>query len=176
MRNEPNEAWRNKIKWYFENNHFLRSESHRRKADGVRVENTPRIHNLGPARGDSKKNLKDLQCEPEQFDNRIIFMSMYHDIVWREEGNATNCENNSLAGANYARRLPRGRWSFLGPGSEKKWSFSSSQSCPLVHDPHLPCDDPRQSGGSTEVPSPTQGSSFIERVQNVERDGGDIEP
>ena len=29
------------------------------------------------------------------------------------------CEKNSVTVANYARRFPRGRWSFLGPGSEK---------------------------------------------------------
>ena len=28
---------------------------------------------------------------------------------------------NSRAVTNYARRFPRGHWSFLGPGSEKKW-------------------------------------------------------
>ena len=68
-----------------------------------------------------QKLMIELQCEPEQFKGRIIFMSMYNDIVWRERGNAENCESNSREVANYARRFPRGRWSFLGPGSEKKW-------------------------------------------------------
>ena len=31
--------------------------------------------------------MTELQCEPEQFPGRIIFMSMYNDIVWREQGN-----------------------------------------------------------------------------------------
>ena len=62
-----------------------------------------------------------LQCEPEQFKGRIIFMSMYNDIVWRERGNTEECIMNSVAVANYARRFLLGRWSFLGPGSEKKW-------------------------------------------------------
>ena len=39
-------------------------------------------------------------------------MSMYNDIVWREQGNTEKRENNSVTVANYARRLPRGRWSF----------------------------------------------------------------
>ena len=30
--------------------------------------------------------MKDLQCEPEQFNDRIIFMSMYNDITWGEKG------------------------------------------------------------------------------------------
>ena len=38
-----------------------------------------------------------------------------------EKGNTERCEYHSQAVANYARRFPRGRWSFLGLGSEKKW-------------------------------------------------------
>ena len=64
--------------------------------------------------------MRDLQCEPEHSNVRIIFMSMYNDIVWQEKGNTERCEYNSQTVANYACRFPRGRWS-LGPGSEKKW-------------------------------------------------------
>ena len=45
---------------------------------------------------------------------------MYNDIAWGERGNTETCEKKNIV-ANYARRLPLGRWSFLGPGSEKKW-------------------------------------------------------
>ena len=45
---------------------------------------------------------------------------MFNDTVWGEKGNAEKCENNSREVANYACRFPRGHWSFLGPGSEKK--------------------------------------------------------
>ena len=48
-------------------------------------------------------------------------MSMYNDIIWVERGNTEKCEMNSVTVANYARRFLLGRWSFLGPGSEKKW-------------------------------------------------------
>ena len=43
--------------------------------------------------------------------------------TWYGESKETRkkCENNSGTVANYVRRFPRGRWSFLGPGSEKKW-------------------------------------------------------
>ena len=61
--------------------------------------------------------MKDLQC----FNERIILMSMYNDIVWREEVNAKRCENNSRTVANFSRRFHRRRWSFLGLGSEMKW-------------------------------------------------------
>ena len=59
--------------------------------------------------------------EPEQFQGRIIFMSMFNGISWGSKDN----EQESNAGADlvsiYARRFPPGRSSFLGPGSEKKW-------------------------------------------------------
>ena len=60
-------------------------------------------------------------CEPEHFKDRIIFMPMYNDIAWREEGNTERCEYNSQTVAELARKFPRGHWSFLGPGSERKW-------------------------------------------------------
>ena len=66
MRDEPNEAWKDKFKLYFENYHFERSESHRWKADGVRVKNVPRIHIVGFVK-EIQFFLKDLRCEPEQF-------------------------------------------------------------------------------------------------------------
>ena len=46
---------------------------------------------------------------------------MYNDIVWREEGNREIGVANSLIGAANARKFAQRQWSFLGPGSEKKW-------------------------------------------------------
>ena len=37
----------------------------------------------------------ELQCEPENFTGRIIFMSIFNDIVWDAKGNKEFCENNS---------------------------------------------------------------------------------
>ena len=37
------------------------------------------------------------------------------------QGTIERCEHNPQLVSNYARKIPRGRWSFLGPGSEKKW-------------------------------------------------------
>ena len=44
-----------------------------------------------------------------------------NDIEWDARGNEELCENNSKSVGEYAREFPRGRWSFLGLGSEKKW-------------------------------------------------------
>ena len=38
-----------------------------------------------------------------------------------ERGNTRKCEKISVVTAKCARRFPLGGWSFLGPGSEKKW-------------------------------------------------------
>ena len=65
--------------------------------------------------------MADLRCEPEHFQGRIIFMPMYSDIVLRERGNRENCIANSVKITEYARNFSQGRWSYLGPGSEKKW-------------------------------------------------------
>ena len=48
-------------------------------------------------------------------------MSMYSDITWVEKVNTERSEYNSKTITDHARNFPRGRRSFLGPGSEKKW-------------------------------------------------------
>ena len=63
----------------------------------------------------------EIQCEQENFTGWIISMSMFNDIVWDAKGNNETCENNSKTIKEYAERFPRGHWSFLGPGSEKRW-------------------------------------------------------
>ena len=53
-------------------------------------------------------------------------MSMFNDIAWGEKGNDGLCVKKSKTVAEYAERFPRGHWSFLGPGSEKKWNGTYS--------------------------------------------------
>ena len=64
--------------------------------------------------------MRDLQCEPEHLNDRIIFMSRYNDIAWQEKGNKEMCVYNSQTVANYARKFPRDHWSFLVHGSEER--------------------------------------------------------
>ena len=59
-------------------------------------------------------------ADPEQFQGRIIFMSMFNDIIWRMEDNEMECIANSTLVSLFANRFPAGRWSFLGPESETK--------------------------------------------------------
>ena len=61
--------------------------------------------------------LSRLSVEPEDFTGRIIFMSMFS---WGSTDNEQECESSAQLVSLYAKRFSPGRWSFLGPGSEKK--------------------------------------------------------
>ena len=64
--------------------------------------------------------MSKMSDKPEEFKGRIIFMSMFNDIIWGSQDNEQECESNANFVSIYARRFSRGRWSFFGPGSEKK--------------------------------------------------------
>ena len=68
----------------------------------------------------SKEFLSKMSEEPEEFTGRIIFMSMFNDISWGSQDNEQECELSASLVSIYARRFSPGRWSFLGPGSEKR--------------------------------------------------------
>ena len=59
--------------------------------------------------------------DPDQFQGRINFMSMFNDIIWGIKDNEKECIANSTLVSLFAKGFPAGRWSFLGPGSETKW-------------------------------------------------------
>ena len=115
---DPDESWKKQIQWYSENGYF----SELNRIDGQPMElgrqifpgfKTVGIHH------EIQQMMGKLQCEPENFTGRIIFMSMFNDIVWDAKGNDEYCVNSSKTEC--AERFPRGHWSFLGPGPEKKW-------------------------------------------------------
>ena len=58
----------------------------------------------------------ELQCDPAGFKDRIVSMSLYGMRV-----ETKNYVKIIQKVEEYARRFPRSHWSFLGPGSEKKW-------------------------------------------------------
>ena len=118
MGGDPDTAWMNKIKGYSQNNHFKELN----RIDGMQTEFEwtifPGFTTLGILQ-EIQKCLKSVQCEPEHINGRIIFMSMFNDIAWRENDNTEECAQNATEVSKYARRFPCGRSSFLGPGSEK---------------------------------------------------------
>ena len=63
--------------------------------------------------------LSRLSVEPENFTGRIIFMSMFNDISWGSKEIERECELSAQLVSMYAKRFSVGRWSFLGPGSER---------------------------------------------------------
>ena len=54
---------------------------------------------------------------------------MFNDNSWGSKDNKIECESNSQLVSLFARRFGAGQWSFLGPGSEKKW-YSISEDSP----------------------------------------------
>ena len=58
---------------------------------------------------------------PEKFTGRIMFMSMFNDISCDRKGNEEECLANAEVVSIYAQKFGKGQWSFIGPGSEKKW-------------------------------------------------------
>ena len=73
--------------------------------------------------------LSDLGKTPETFTGRILFMSMFNDISPDRIGNKDECLANARVVKVLARKFGVGQWSFIGPGSEKKW-YSGEENSP----------------------------------------------
>ena len=107
--------------------------------------------------------LSDLGQTPETFKGRILFMSMFNDISCERKDNKDECLANAGVVKVLARRFGIGQWSFIGPGSEKKW-YSSEKSPQGAWDyfganvagicrkrtPYFPCNDSIVQGYSQE--------------------------
>ena len=59
------------------------------------------------------------QINPEQFEDRIMFMSMSNDIGWTKKNLKTVCPIRIRI--TQKKRFPRGHWSCLCPREEDKW-------------------------------------------------------
>ena len=123
---ESNEAWKNRVAG-------IRSEKSYRDYDAISGESTEFEWNIFPGFTTlqlcDKINdlLSDLGQTPETFTGRILFMSMFNDISCDRKGNKDECLANAEVVKVLARRFGIGQWSFIGPGSEKKW-YSSENS------------------------------------------------
>ena len=69
----------------------------------------------------TQKDMQERNTEPEDFEDRIIFVSMFNDIEWTKRGNSEQCVSNSEKVMKYAKRFSRGLWTSLRPGDETKW-------------------------------------------------------
>ena len=123
---ESNEAWKNRVAG-------ARSEKSYRDYDAINGESTEFEWNIFPGFTTlqlcDKINdlLSNLGQTPETFTGRILFMSMFNDISCDRKDNKDECLKNAETVKVLARRFGIGQWSFIGPGSEKKW-YSSENS------------------------------------------------
>ena len=123
---ESNEAWKNRVAG-------IRSEKSYRDYDAINGESTEFEWNIFP--GFTTLQLCDkvndllsyLGQTPATFTGRILFMSMFNDISCDRKDNKDECLKNADYVKVFARRFGIGQWSFIGPGSEKKW-YSSENS------------------------------------------------
>ena len=125
---ESNKAWEQRIGW-------ITSSQSYRDFDGINGEPTKFEWNIFPGFDtlqlcDKVKSLLSRLGEiPENFTGRILFMSMYNDISCGTRDNEQECLANARLVSPYARKFGKGQWSFIGPGSEKKW-YSMKEDSP----------------------------------------------
>ena len=112
---ESNEAWKKRIEWITTDNSY-------RDYDAINGESTEFEWNIFPGFTTlqlcDKVNdlLSDLGETPKTFTGRILFMSMFNDISCDRKDNKDECLENAKVVIGIGER------SFIGPGSEKKWS------------------------------------------------------
>ena len=117
---ECNEAWKNRVAG-------ARAEKSYRDYDSVSGETTEFEWNIFPEFTslqlcDKISNLlSSLAQTPETFTGRILFISMFNDISCDKYDNRNECLKSADFVKTFARRFGIGQWSFIGPGSEKKW-------------------------------------------------------
>ena len=123
---ESNEAWKNRFAG-------IRSVKSCRDYDAITGESTEFEWNIFPGFTTlqlcDKINdlLSNLGQTPENFTGRILLMSLFNDISCDRNDNIDECLGNAESVKSFARRFGIGQWSFIGPGSEKKW-YSSENS------------------------------------------------
>ena len=125
---QSNIAWEDKLTWF-------KSSPEYRALDRIEGEPMEFEWNIFPGFTTLQlchkvqELLSRLSVTPEKLTGRIIFMSMFNDISWGSKDNKKDCESNAQLVSLYAKRFGAGQWSFLGPGSEKKW-YSISEDSP----------------------------------------------
>ena len=115
---QSNDAWEQRLGW-------LKSSSKYRNFD--RIDGEPMEFEWNIFTGfntlqlseEVKRLLFRLDETPENFTGRILFISTFNDISCGAKDNEKEYLANVKLVSLYARRLGKGHWSFIGPGSEK---------------------------------------------------------
>ena len=71
-----------------------------------------------PFLGKIQEDLETPRIQPEEFTDRVIFMSMFNDTV--RNAKDETCVSNAGKVKNFEKIFLAGRWTLLGPGSEEK--------------------------------------------------------
>ena len=117
---ECNQAWKDRVAG-------VRAEMNYSDFDDIKGESTEFEWNIFPGFTtlqlcDQINNLlSSLGQTPEAFTGRILFMSMFNDISCEGKDNKQQCLRDADFVKTFAKRFGIGQWSFIGPGSEKKW-------------------------------------------------------
>ena len=117
---ECNEAWKNRVAG-------VRAERSCRDYDAINGESTEFEWNIFPGFTTLQlcDKISDLLSSmgqtPESFTGRILFMSMFNDIFFDRYDNKDECLRHANIVKTFAGRFGIGQWSFIGPGSKKKW-------------------------------------------------------
>ena len=125
---QSNTVWEDKLTWF-------KSSSQYRDLDTIDCESMEFEWNIFQGFttlqlcNKIQEFLSKMSEESEEFIGRIIFMSMLNDISWGSKDTEKECELSAKLVSIHAKRFSPGRWSFLGPGSEKKW-YSIHESKP----------------------------------------------
>ena len=137
---DSNEAWKKRIAG-------VKAEKSYRDYDGIDGDPTEFEWNIFPGFttlqlcGKINNLLCSLGETPENFTGRILFMLMFNDISCDGKGNKEECVANSKVISILAKMFGIGQWSFIGPGSEKKWYsmevFSPQGICDHIADKML---------------------------------------
>ena len=124
---KANESWKDRIGW------IITDQSYR-DCDGISGEPTEFEWNIFQGLttlqlcGKVTALLSSLGETPETVTERILFMSMFNDISCDGKGNEEECGANAKVVSILARKFGIRQWSFIGPGSEKKWSSMEENS------------------------------------------------
>ena len=150
---ESNEAWKKRIEWIINEKSYrdydgINGEStefamirdpigenlqrlwwYQWRVDRGQVEYFPRISPRCSSAVESPIYWADEEKHHKTFTGRILFMSMFNDISCDKKHNEEKCVANAKVVSILARKFGIGQWSFIGPGSEKKW-YSMEENSP----------------------------------------------
>ena len=124
---QSNDAWEERLEWFKSSQNYRNFD----RIDGEPMEFEWNIFpgfNTLQLSEEVKRLLLNFDETPENFTGRIIFMSMFNDISCGSKDSEQECLANAKLVSLNAKRIGKRQWSFIGPGSEKKWHIINEDS------------------------------------------------